>query len=451
MASRKKGKYEIDMCNGPLLGKILLFALPLILSGNLQLLFNTADTIVVGRFAGSNALAAVGSTASITNLLVNIFIGLSIGTNVLAAKYIGSGQKKLLEEVVHTSIAASIISGIILAVAGILIAQPALKWMGTPDNVIDQAVLYMKIYFAGIPVIMVYNFGSAILRAVGDTRRPLYYLSISGAINVILNLIFVIVFHMDVAGVALATVISQCVAAFLVIYCLLKEESDYRLYLNKLRINIDILKKMMQIGLPSGINTSIFSLSNILIQSAINSFGSVVMAANTASQSLEGFTSATLNALYLTAISFAGQNLGAKKYERIRKVHNICQVICFVLGIAMGALFIYFSDFLLGLYTTEAGVKEYGFIRLSIMCGTYFIAGMMNVVVGTLRGMGYAMIPMLVSITGVCVFRVFWLATIYRATPTLKCLYSSYPISWTLTLLANLLCFALLYRKLQKE
>lgn len=449
--SQRTGKYEIDMCNGPLLGKILLFALPLILSGNLQLLFNAADTIVVGRFAGSEALAAVGSTGPVTNLLVNIFIGLSVGTNVLAAKYIGSGQKKQLEEVVHTSVAASLISGIILAVIGILVAEPALKMMSTPENVIDQAVVYMKIYFAGIPVIMLYNFGSAILRAVGDTRRPLYYLTAAGIINVVLNLIFVVCFQMDVAGVALATVISQAVAAFLVVQCLRKEETDYRLSLNKLRLHPEILKKMIQIGLPAGVNSSLFSISNILIQSSINSFGSVVMAANAASQNLEGFVSASMNSLYQTAISFSGQNYGARKYRRIWKVHNINQVLCFLIGVLVGAIFLYFHDFLLRLYTTEEAVVEYGFLRLSIICSTYFLCGMMNVVVGTLRGMGYAMVPMLVSITGVCVFRVVWLATIYKAFPTLECLYISYPISWGITLLVNFICFVVLYKRIIKK
>jgi len=448
---KKVGKYEIDMCNGPLLGKLLLFALPLVLSGNLQLMFNAADTIVVGRFAGSTALAAVGSTGPVTNLLVNLFIGLSVGTNVLTAKYIGAGQKKELEDVVHTSIAAALVSGLLLAVAGFLVAEPALRMMGTPEDVIGQAVLYMRIYFSGIPVVLLYNFGSAILNAVGDTRRPLYFLTIAGVINVILNLVFVISFHMGVAGVALATIISQAVSAALVLRCLCKESGNHRLEWKKVRISRDKIIKMIEIGLPAGINSCLFSLSNILIQSSVNSFGSVVMAGNAASQNLEGFVGTSMNALYQTVISFTGQNYGARKYKRILKIHNLCQVICMVVGVTMGWLFICFSDTLLRLYTTDPAVVEYGHLRGNIMLSAYFLCGMMNVIVGVLRGMGYSIIPMIVSITGVCVFRVIWVVTVFQHFRTLECLYISYPISWVMTALVDLLCFVLVYRKLLKS
>ncbi|MBR1855360.1 MAG: MATE family efflux transporter, partial [Lachnospiraceae bacterium] len=295
-AKKSTSKYEIDMCSGPFLGKILIFYIPLMLSSVLQLLFNAADIVVVGRFAGNQALAAVGSTSSLINLLVNFFIGLSIGANVLVARFYGSGQKKELSEMVHTSIMTALISGVILVFAGILVAGPALHLMGTPEDVIDKSILYMRIYFIGMPFTMAYNFGAAILRAIGDTKRPLYYLLGAGIINVALNLLFVIVFSMSVAGVALATVISQAISAVLVIRCLVLSDADYKLDLKELCIKKDKLLKMMQIGLPAGLQSSLFSISNVLIQSSVNSFGSIAMAGNTAASNIEGFIYISMNA-----------------------------------------------------------------------------------------------------------------------------------------------------------
>ena len=312
--SANKNKYEMDMCSGSLLPKILLYSLPLMLSGILQLLFNAADIVVVGRFAGNDALAAVGSTSSLINLLVNVFMGLSVGTNVMVARFYGAGQKKELEEMVHTAILTSIVSGVILIFVGLALSRPALLLMDTPENVIDQSVLYIRIYFVGMPAMMLYNFGSAVLRAVGDTRRPLYFLMIAGVINVVLNLFFVISLSMGVAGVALATIISQAVSAILVLLCLMRSVSDYRVELNKLRIVKDKMLKMIQIGLPAGMQGALFSVSNVLIQSSVNSFGSIAMAGNTAAQNLEGFVYTAMNALHQTCISFTGQNYGAKQY-----------------------------------------------------------------------------------------------------------------------------------------
>lgn len=301
-----KNKYEMDMCSGTLLPKILLYSLPLMLSGILQLLFNAADVVVVGRFAGNDSLAAVGSTSALINLLVNVFIGLSVGANVMVARFFGAGQKKELEEMVHTAILTSLVSGVALIFVGLALSRPALLLMDTPENVIDQAVLYIRIYFVGMPVMMLYNFGSAILRAVGDTRRPLYFLLAAGVINVILNLIFVIPLGMGVAGVALATIISQTISAILVLICLMRTESDYRVNLKKLRIVKDKMLKMIQIGLPAGLQGALFSVSNVLIQSSVNSFGSVAMAGNTAAQNLEGFVYTAMNSLHQTCISFTG-------------------------------------------------------------------------------------------------------------------------------------------------
>lgn len=451
MNENAKNKYEMDMCNGPLLGKIILFSIPVILSGILQLLFNAADIVVVGRFAGNEALAAVGSTSSLINLMTNLFIGLSVGANVLVARYYGAGQKKELSEMVHTAVLTSVVSGIALIFVGVLVAEPALKLMDTPTDCIDQAVLYIRIYFVGMPVSMLYNFGSAILRAVGDTKRPLYFLSVAGVINVILNLFFVIVLHMGVAGVAMATVISQAVSALLVIRCLMKTDSDYKLELCKLCIVKDKLIKMAQIGLPAGLQGSLFSVSNVLIQSSVNSFGSIAMAGNAAAGNVEGFVYTAMNSMSQTAISFAGQNFGAGKFKRIGKVTFQCLVIVMLIGLIMGNTVFFFAENLLGLYSKDAQVIEYGILRLSVICTTYCLCGMMDVMVGVMRGMGHSVLPMLVSLTGACLFRVVWIYTIFKAYNSLFSLYVSYPISWLLTFLAHTLCFSYLYRRLNKK
>lgn len=451
MSSAQTKKYEIDMCNGPLLGKILIFYIPLMLSGVLQLLFNAADIVVVGRFAGSDALAAVGSTSSLINLLVNFFIGLSVGANVLVARYYGAGQKKELSEIVHTAVLTSIVSGFVLIFLGICLSAPALRLMDTPENVIDQSVLYMRIYFLGMPFMMAYNFGSAILRAVGDTRRPLYYLLIAGVVNVVLNLIFVICFSWGVAGVAAATSISQIISSALVIRCLIKTDAVYKLNIKELRVNKDKLIKMAQIGLPAGLQSSLFSISNVLIQSSVNSFGSIAMAGNTAASNIEGFIYTAMNAFYQTAISFIGQNYGAQKFKRIGKIAGICVGCVFLIGLIMGNAAYLVSGTILKIYSTEAEVITYGMLRMSIICVTYCLCGVMDVMVGVLRGMGYSIMPMLVSLTGACLFRVAWIFTVFKHFGTLESIYISYPISWTLTFMVHLICFVVVYRKLLKK
>ena len=451
MEKQASKKYEIDMCNGPLLGKIMIFYVPLMLSGILQLLFNAADIVVVGRFAGNEALAAVGSTGSLTNLIVNLFIGLSVGANVLVARYYGAGQNSELKEMVQTAVATAVAGGVILIFLGFFLSRPALNWMGTPEDVISHSVLYMRIYFAGMPFMMVYNFGSAVLRAVGDTRRPLYYLLIAGVVNVLLNLVFVIVFSMGVAGVAAATVASQAISAALVVRCLILTDSPYRLELKGIRISGNKLVRMIQIGVPAGMQGALFSISNVLIQSSVNSFGSVAMAGNTAGSNIEGFIYTAMNAFHQAAISFSGQNYGARKYRRIKRVLLICELLVMIVGGLMGSLAYLFAGTLLRIYTTDPQVIQYGILRLGIICVPYFLCGMMDTAVGALRGMGYAIMPMLVSLTGACLMRVVWIYTIFQHYRTLKCLYISYPISWGLTFAVHMICFVIVYRQLLKR
>lgn len=439
-------KYEIDMCNGPLLGKILQFSLPLMLSGILQLLFNAADMIVVGRWVGSNALAAVGSTGSLINLLVNVFIGLSVGTNVLVARYYGAKQDKELSDMVHTAILTAFVCGVALIFIGFFASPAALRAMGAPEEVLNQSILYVRIYFAAMPAMMVYNFGSAILRAVGDTRRPLYFLTFAGIVNVILNLFFVLVCSMGVAGVALATAISQVISAILVVYCLIKSEGAYRLDLRALRIVPHKFVMMAKIGIPAGLQGAIFSISNVLIQSSVNSFGAIAMAGNSAAGNLEGFVYTAMNALHQTAVSFVGQNYGARKYKRIKTIAIECVVIVTVVGLVGGNLVYLFGKPLLGLYNTEADVIAYGLKRLLYICCPYFLCGVMDTLVGCLRGLGQSVLPTIVSLTGACFFRIVWIYTIFAVERTPEILYVSYPISWTITSLVHLVCLIIVYK-----
>lgn len=450
MSNLKKSRqtFEIDMCNGPLLPKMLLFTIPLILSGVLQLLFNAADVIVVGQFAGNEALAAVGSTSSLTNLLVNLFIGMSVGVNVLVARYYGGKQDGEVSETVHTAIVISVLGGVLLAVIGIVLAKPLLTLMDTPEDVIKHSVLYMRIYFMGMPVMLLYNFGSAVLRAIGDTRRPLFYLSIAGVINVCLNLWFVISLHMGVVGVALATIISQAVSAVLIVRCLIQSEGCFRLYPEKLKISWDKLLRIARIGLPAGIQGSLFSISNVLIQSSVNSFGSVAMAGNTAASNIEGFVYTAMNAVHQTAVSFTGQNLGGKRFDRISKILAQCLMLVTIIGLVMGNAVVLFGEPLLGLYSSDTEVITYGQKRLLYICTIYCMCGIMDVLVGSIRGLGYAIMPMIVSLLGACAFRVVWIYTIFSWNRTLETLYTSYPVSWTLTALVHLICYIIVKKKL---
>ena len=436
-----KKSYEIDMCNGPLFGKILTFSLPLMLSGILQLLFNAADTVVVGRFAGSTALAAVGSTSSLINLLTNLFIGFSVGANVLIARFYGAKKEKDASETVHSAILLSIICGVLLLVLGVVVTRQILVWMGTPEEVLGQAALYMKIYFMGMPVMLLYNFGSSILRAIGDTRRPLYYLMASGVLNVILNLIFVIGFQLGVAGVAMATVISQVLSAFLILRCLSRLEGSCRLDLKKLCLKKDKTIQIIRIGFPAGLQGVVFSLSNVLIQSSVNSFGSVAMAGNTAAMNLEGFIYIAMNSFHQTAMSFTSQNLGAGKIKRINQVLLLCLAMVTFVGLSMVWAAYLAGKPLLHIYSSDGEVIRYGIMRLSVICTTYCLCGIMDVFVGALRGMGYSFMPMVVSLLGACGLRILWIFTIFQWHRSLLNLYISYPVSWFITGGVHALCY----------
>lgn len=443
-------KYTMDMCNGPLLKKIILFAIPLMLSGVLQLLFNAADVIVVGRFTGNEALAAVGSTSSLINLLINLFVGVSVGANVLLGKHIGARDEENASKTVHTAVTFALVVGIAMIFVGSFLSRPLLELMGTPEDVINLSVLYMRIYFVGMPAFMFYNFGAALLRAVGDTKRPLYFLTLAGIINVIFNLIFVIVFHMGVAGVALATIISEGISAFLVFLCLKGADGVLHLDHRSLSFHKDVAIQMMKIGLPAGLQGCIFSVSNVLIQSSVNSFGSIAMAGNTASANLEGFVYNAMNSLYQTSLSFTSQNMGAKKYKRVDKILIECLVIVMIVGIVMGGGAYLIGTSLLSIYSSDPQVISYGLLRMSLICVPYFLCGMMDVFVGSLRGMGYSVMPMLVSLTGACLFRIIWIFTIFATNRSLFVLYFSYPVSWALTATAHLICYMIVRKKVFK-
>ncbi len=452
MSREQTKRYKIDMCNGPILQKMLLFALPLMLSSILQLLFNAVDIVVVGRFAGDDSLAAVGATSSLINLLTNLFIGLSIGANVLVARYFGAKKEDELSQTVHTAMTVSIVSGIVLTIIGVIGAPIILSWMQTPPEVLSLAVVYLRVYFMGMTATMIYNFGSSILRAIGDTKRPLYFLSIAGVVNVTLNLFFVRVLHWGVFGVALATVISQVISAFFIVRCLMKEEGGIRLELNKLKINKGKLWQIVQIGLPAGFQGMLFSLSNVVIQSSVNTFGSTVIAGNSASANIEGFVYAGMNAFYQSAISFMGQNVGAGKYERVNKILLSAQICVIVVGLLLGNGCVLLGEVLLGFYTNSLEVVEAGMVRLSLIGTTYAICGMMDVMVGALRGLGYSIAPMFVSLLGACAFRLLWIATIFQIEQfhTIKTVYFSYPVSWSITFLAHLVTFLIVRNRLKK-
>lgn len=447
MNAKAKKTYTMDLTTGAIAPKVVQYAVPVMLSGILQLLFNAADVVVIGNFAGADSMAALGPTGSLINLMINLFIGLSVGTNVVVANYYGAGKERDVSQTVHTSVMISLIGGVFLIFVGVLLSRPLLELMSTPENVIDKSTIYMQIYFCGMPAMLLYNYGSAILRAVGDTKRPLYFLSAAGVINVVLNLIFVIVFKLDVAGVALATSISQCVSAGLVAVCLMRMDDCCRLELKRLGIDKEKLFRILRIGLPAGLQGAVFSISNVLIQSSINTFGSTVMAGNTAAGNLEGFVYNAMNSFYQTNVSFTGQNMGAKKYHRVTKILFVCLGMVIAVGLVMGNGFYLCSEYLLRLYNDNPDVIYYGRKRMHIISVTYFLCGMMDTMVGSIRGIGYSVMPMIVSLLGSCLFRIIWIYTVFQAYHTLDVLYLSYPISWIITFLAHVICFTIVWKK----
>lgn len=443
-------KKVVNMLEGPLLGPIFLFAMPLFITSVLQLAFNAVDIIVVGKFTGHHALAAVGSTGPVINLLVNMFMGISIGASVIMGQNVGARDFKNAQDTLHTAIGISILGGIIVLFAGYFTAMPLLKLMQTPPEVIELAGEYLKIYYIGMPGFMVYNFGAALLRAIGDSKRPMYFLTISGVFNVICNLIFVIVFKMGVAGVAIATSISQYIAAALIVASLLKADGYMKLFIDKIRISKDKALGMMRIGLPAGFQGALFSISNILIQSGINSFGSVVMAGNTAAGNLEGFVYMGMNSIYQTSLSFTSQNMGAKQYDRVKKIFWTCVGVVIGVGLFLGVGAWLFGDKLLRLYTSEPEVIKYGVERLGVVSATYFLCGIMDTMVGGLRGMGYSITPMVVSLTAVCILRMIWIATIFQSIHTPVILYLSYPVSWIFAAIGHYINYLYAMKKLKK-
>ena len=451
MADQKK--YEMDMCSGSILKKMLMFTLPLMLSSILQLLFNAADIVVVGRFAGDNSLAAVGSTTALINLLTNLFVGLSIGANVTAARNYGGKREDALSRTVHTAVTISIISGVILTVIGVVGTKEMLRLMSTPDEIIDLAADYLRIYFAGITATTIYNFGSALLRAIGDTKRPLYYLLAAGAVNVVLNLVFVIVFKMDVSGVALATIISESLSAFLVIRCLMRETGAIKLELKKLRVHKAELISIIRIGLPAGFQGIVFALSNVVIQSSVNLFGNIVVAGNSAAANIEGFVYMAMNSFYQATLSFMSQNFGAGEYKRLNKI-LACGELCVVaVGLVLGNAAVLFGNQLLSIYSDSPEVIAAGMVRLHYISKVYFLCGIMDVLVGALRGIGYSVLPMVVSLLGACGLRLLWIATVFQIPQfhKVEVVYLSYAITWIITAGVHFLCYVIVRKKVTKK
>ena len=447
----KTSKYEIDMCNGSILDKLISFSIPLMLSGILQLLFNAVDIIVVGQFTGNEALAAVGSTTALINVFVNLFIGISLGASVLAARFYATGQEKEMSETVHTSITLALISGIAMGIIGVIAAKGALELMDTPDNVLNLSTLYMRIYFMGMPFFMLYNYGAAILRAVGDTKRPLLFLIISGATNVLLNLLLVIQFHLGVAGVAIATVISQCISCILVLRCLYLSDGSYQLRFNKLGMKTRYVKQIFQIGIPAGIQSTIINFSNVLLQSSVNSFGSVAMAGYTAANNILGFLYVSVNSITQACMSFTSQNYGVRKFKRMDKVLLECLGLTVIVALVLGGGSYLFGAELMHIYTKSTNVIECGIDIMLYTTVTYFLCGIMDLLPGALRGMGHSTVPMILSVIGTVGTRIVWIYVIFPCHRSLDFLFISYPVSWLLTIVMQVICFYFVRKKVHNS
>lgn len=443
--------FEIDMCNGTLMDKLISFSIPLMLSGILQLMFNAVDIIVVGRFAGSESLAAVGSTTALINVFTNLFIGISLGSNVLAARYYAAGKEREMSETVHSSLTLALISGILMAFAGLFFSRTALEWMGTPDDVIDLAALYMKIYFIGMPFFMLYNYGAAILRAVGDTKRPLLFLVVSGLVNAGLNMILVICFHMAVEGVAIATVISQLLSCMMVLSCLYRTQGCYQFRFSKLGLKSIYVLQIFQVGIPAGIQSTVINFSNVLLQSSVNSFGSVAMAGYTAANNIFGFLYTSVNSVTQSCMSFTSQNYGAGKTKRMDRVLIDCLILSCAFSLTMGCCAWFFGPQLLRIYTESSAVISCGVEILSFTTVTYFLCGIMDLIPGALRGMGRSAVPMILSIIGTVGTRIVWIFWIFPYHRSLDILFLSYPVSWILTILMQVICFFIVRKSVHAD
>ncbi|MCI6093130.1 MATE family efflux transporter [bacterium] len=439
------------MCNGTIMDKLVSFSLPLMLSGILQLMFNAVDVIVVGRFAGSQALAAVGSTTALINMFVNLFMGISLGTNVLAARFFAAGKDRQMSETVHTSIAFAAISGIVMVFVGIFFSKFALELMATPADVIEQSTLYMRIYFLGMPFFMLYNYGAAILRAVGDTKRPLIFLIISGVINAVLNMILVIVFHLAVAGVAIATVFSQMISCILVLRCLYRSEGSYQFRFSKLMLKGCYLKQIFQVGVPAGIQSTVINFSNVLLQSSVNSFGSIAMAGYTAANNILGFLFVSVNSVTQACMSFTSQNYGVRKWKRMDKILVDCMILSMIVALVLGGGSYIFGSQILRIYTENEEVIRCGMEILSYTTLTYFLCGFMDLFPGAMRGMGFSAAPMMLSIVGTVGTRIVWIFGIFPRYRSLSVLFISYPVSWILTIAMQVVCFFIVRRKVHEK
>lgn len=446
----KNNKYEIDMCNGTIMDKLISFALPLMISGMLQLMFNAVDIIVVGRFTGSQALAAVGSTTALICTFTNLFIGVSLGANVLAARFYASGKTKEMSETVHTAILLALISGIAMSVIGILCARESLVLIATPDDIIGQAVLYLRIYFFGMPFFMLYNYGAAILRAVGDTKRPLMYLIAAGTANAVLDLVLVIIFKMGVAGVAIGTITSQFISCVLVIRCLCKTDAIYKLYISKLRIKKYYLIQILKVGLPAGIQSTVINFSNVLLQSSVNSFGEIAMAGYTAANNILGFLYVSVNSVTQACMSFTSQNYGVRKFKRMDKVLADCAILSIIVSVVIGGGSYLLGHQILGIYTKQEDVIQCGMEILSISTIPYFLCGLMDMIPGSMRGVGYSAVPMILSIIGTVGTRLVWIYGVFPEHRSLYVLFMSYPVSWGLTIVMQAICLVFVRRKIRK-
>ena len=446
-----RNRYEIDMLNGPLMPKIVSFAVPLMLSTILQLLFNAVDLIVVGRFAGHDSLAAVGATTALIYLFVNVFVGVSLGANVCAARYFAQNDFEKMNRVVHTAITAAVIAGFTALITGVCLARRILTLMDTPAGIIDMSVLYMRIYFLGTPLFMVYNFGAAILRAVGDTKRPMVFLVVSGILNAGLNMLFVIVFSMGVAGVAIATVISQALSCALVIITLRKCPEEYRLHFSRLGIDANILGKIVSIGLPAGIQAAAINFSNVLLQSSVNSFGEYAMAGYTAAHNIFGFIYAAANAITQGCMTFTSQNLGARKYERLPRVLKDSLILETLFCLGIGGLAYFLGPRIIGIYSTDKTVIAYGMEVLSLTTLTYFLCGYMDCLPGAMRGLGYSSVPMILSIVGTVGSRIFWIYLVFPHHRTLRFLFVNYPVSWLFTCIMQVICYVIIRKIMAKK
>ena len=435
------------MCNGSIMDKLISFSLPLMLSGILQLMFNAVDIIVVGQFAGSESLAAVGSTTALIAVFTNLFIGVSLGANVLAARFYASGKHKEMSETVHTAITLALVSGIIMAFVGLIFSRLALEIMGTPDNVIAHSTLYMRIYFLGMPFFMLYNYGAAILRAVGDTKRPLFYLIISGVANACLNMLLVIVFHMDVAGVAIGTVVSQCISCILVLRCLYRTESSYQLRFSRLGMKAKYVKQIFQVGVPAGIQSTIINFSNVLLQSSVNSFGSVAMAGYTAANNILGFLYVSINSVTQACMSFTSQNYAVRRFKRMDKILLECLGLTVAVSLVFGGGSYLFGSELMHIYTKSADVVACGVDIMLYTTVTYFLCGMMDLFPGALRGMGHSAVPMILSVIGTVGTRIVWIYLVFPYHRALDFLFISYPVSWLLTIIMQVICFYFVRKK----